>query len=409
MTDAKRGIRKWAADIRLSVLEEMGAMMSGHFVPYHKLCFLAAIVTTVVLSFIFSQMGVIEAPVKVIDLDRSQRSAAFIEAIDASRDIRVTQIVRAPVAPDALIRSDNAVGVLYIPKGFEEAILTGKGGSSVGFFADQTNAAQNGEVFSAVSEIAAEEGIPLSAGNLQALGAPAAGEASGALTVKVRRLFNPSNSLAPTVCSFLYFFSGIYFAITTLMLTGRLHVSGLWEKSILERGPSAMIGRLIPYCLGYCAAVTVMTAALVFFNALPFKGNYLAYLPSLFMMPLSLGLLAMFLTWNQPTPANGAALMIFIVPPGFIMGGMTMAIHEFPGWAQLLSHAVPLTWQFGMLRDFAFRGKTAAEMAGPYGAYLLYLTALLALVTLRFYWERRKLERIRERSEAREAALESRA
>ena len=102
------------------------------------------------------------------------------------------------------------------------------------------NPAQNGEVFESLNQIAAQEGIPVNAENLQALG-PASAQSSGSsgLTVSIRRLFNPTNSLVPvTIAGFLYFFSGIFFGITTLMLTGRVHVMGQWENAILNRGPS---------------------------------------------------------------------------------------------------------------------------------------------------------------------------
>lgn len=53
-----------------------------------------------------------------------------------------------------------------------------------------------------------------------------------------------------------------------------------------------------------------------------------------------------------------------------------------------------------MYRDFAFRGMTLSQMIGPYGEYILYVTALMMLVTLRFYLERRRLLRIRDRQVA---------
>ena len=46
-----------------------------------------------------------------------------------------------------------------------------------------------------------------------------------------------------------------------------------------------------------------------------------------------------------------------------------------------------------MYRDFGLRGTGLTEMAAPYGAYVLYVGALLALFLLRFYSERRKMLR----------------
>ncbi len=265
---ALSGFAKWRRDIADSIYEEISAMMSGHFIPYHKLCFMAAFLTALIFSILFTQMGVIEAPVAVVDLDHSARSAKFIQAVDSSRDIRIASVFHTPVDPVYLTRHDNVVGVIVIPKGFEKGLLNGTTPYNIGYEADMGNPAQNGEVFESLNQIAAQEGIPVNAENLQALG-PASAQSSGSsgLTVSIRRLFNPTNSLVPvTIAGFLYFFSGIFFGITTLMLTGRVHVMGQWENAILNRGPSAMIARLIPYALGYTAAVTIMTAGLVLFN-----------------------------------------------------------------------------------------------------------------------------------------------
>ena len=68
MPEVRRGRSKWLQDIIDSMFEELEAMTSGHFVPYHKLSVMAAVVTTVVLGLFFTQMSVIEAPVAVIDL-----------------------------------------------------------------------------------------------------------------------------------------------------------------------------------------------------------------------------------------------------------------------------------------------------------------------------------------------------
>ena len=164
------GFAKWRRDIADSIYEEISAMMSGHFIPYHKLCFMAAFLTALIFSILFTQMGVIEAPVAVVDLDHSARSAKFIQAVDSSRDIRIASVFHTPVDPVYLTRHDNVVGVMVIPKGFEKGLLNGTTPYNIGYEADMGNPAQNGEVFESLNQIAAQEGIPVNAENLQALG-----------------------------------------------------------------------------------------------------------------------------------------------------------------------------------------------------------------------------------------------
>lgn len=68
------------------------------------------------------------------------------------------------------------------------------------------------------------------------------------------------------------------------------------------------------------------------------------------------------------------------------MGGMTMAMGELTAGAGLL-RTFPLTWQYSMCTATSvFRGMTLSQMIGPYGEYILYVTALMMLAhSPRFY------------------------
>lgn len=93
----------------------------------------------------------------------------------------------------------------------------------------------------------------------------------------------------------------------------------------------------------------------------------------------------MILTFNATTPASGSAFMIFVVPPGFILGGVTIATALLPEWCQIFSHIFPLTWLFAFYRDIALRGVGLTSVLGTYGAFILYLTALAAIVAIKYF------------------------
>ena len=76
-----------------SFFDEWAAMFSGHFVPYHKLAVLVALITSFFFSITFSHDIVFEAPVAVIDLDASRYSAQFIEKLNASPYISVREVL----------------------------------------------------------------------------------------------------------------------------------------------------------------------------------------------------------------------------------------------------------------------------------------------------------------------------
>lgn len=122
-----------------------------------------------------------------------------------------------------------------------------------------------------------------------------------------------------------------------------------------------------------------------------FEGNYFAYLPTIFMTGLAFGWLALILSWSTQNPGEGASLMTFLVPPGFILGGATMAVGFLPLWAYYISYAFPLVWQYRFYRDFAMRGQTLAQMLPTYGAYLIFLTVIASVVVLLYYRTKRQV------------------
>ena len=368
-----------------SILEELEAMGSGRFVPYHKLSLLVVVVIALLFSLVFRHDVIFEAPVAVIDLDATRYSTQLIEKINSSAYIRVTGVYNTPMPVAALTKHDGNVGVLYLPQGLEKEVLTGHRAMNIGYFSDYSNAAQNADVIENLKEITAHEGAQIGVAKVSALGlgATETQAAMNPLSVVNRNLFNPTGSFTTgTTIGFVYFFSSLFYGLTVLMIPGRLRITGLWQRAVLPRGSAALLARGIPYALFYTTAITVMTAVLVLFGQLRFAGNYWTYVPSIFMTGLGFAWLALIVDWSTENPGAGAGRMTFIVPPGFILGGATMALGYMPQWAYLASHAFPLTWQFAFWRDFGLRGLDLASMLSMYGIYLIYLALLGVIVAL---------------------------
>lgn len=213
------------------------------------------------------------------------------------------------------------------------------------------------------------------------------------MQLKNRHLFNPTNTATnSTSIAFVYFFSSLFYGLATLMVVGRLKVTGAWDQAVFNRGPLALMCRMVPYAFFYTTGITVVSALLVTFGQLRFEGNYFAYLPTIFMTGLAFGWLALILSWSTQNPGEGASLMTFLVPPGFILGGATMAVGFLPLWAYYISYAFPLVWQYRFYRDFAMRGQTLAQMLPTYGAYLIFLTVIASVVVLLYYRTKRQVE-----------------
>lgn len=359
------------------IVAEVQAMRSGKFIPYHKMAAAVALIVTVIFSVIFSHSTVFEGRISVIDLDGSKASVQFIHALDASSYIHVKEVIRYPLERDFILRHDRVLGVLYIPDGFEEA-LKRSDSSGIKYFADYLNEAQNAEVIETINSVAAVFAVPQST-------------SAAGIRTEIRRLYNPAfTATNGTLSAFLLFFSSLYLGLTVLMVPGRLRMTGEWEREVMTHSPLALMARAIPYALFYTTAISVMIALLTNFGQLRFAGNVLLYVPALFLCALSIGWMGFIYAFKATNPGQGAGLMIFLIPPGFILGGATMATGVLSHEAWLFSHCFPLTWLYHFQRDLVGRGLSADQMLPLFGAFLIYLSILGLLLTLRFARERRR-------------------
>lgn len=369
-----------------SIQEELDAMLSGHFIPYYKVAIGLAAIVALIFSIVLSHGSVFEGKIAVIDLDGSNYSTELISKINTSSYIEVSEVIRSPVNPITLVSHDRNLGVLYIPKGLEKSLKKGDQTVRLGYFSDDTNEAQNAKVLQNLNEYIPELGAELSVGKVSSLGFGREGtEATlSPMQLKSRNLFNPaSSSTISTIIYFVYFFSSLTYGLTSLMIIGRLKITGLWN-TVLERGFVALLARTIPYALFYTTGLTLITAVLVLFGQLRFDGNYFVFVPSIFMTGLAFGWLGFLLSWKTNNPGEGASKMIFLVPPGFIMGGSTMAVGIMPIWAYYVSHAFPLVWLFRFFRDIAMRGRSLIDMMSTYGMFIIYLTVIAFVVMIVF-------------------------
>lgn len=384
-------MRGFLKEIRQSMASEWAAMMSGHFVPYQKLAILVALITSFAFSIALSHDVVLEAPVAVVDLDQSRWSAELVEKLNASPNLSVKAVVHSPSDPRAMTRGDRFVGVVYIPKGAEARMLRGDRTLTIGYFADDSNTAQNGEVYSVLNKIAAELGAEQAvsrADGVSSLGKNTneTGAMMSPLRVGFRYLTNPTGQAATaTVVSFLLFFSMMYHGLVSLMLVGRLRVTRSWDAEVLTGSVFGFLARAVPYAFIFTSVVTVALAVMILLGQLRFAGNILLFIPALFLCALGNTWLAYLLSWGTTNPGQGAGRMIFLVPSGFILGGATMATGFMHGWVHDISFGIPLVWLFNFWRDQGLRGIDGQATLPLFGGAILWLIFLGSLNAIRFW------------------------
>ena len=153
------------------------------------------------------------------------------------------------------------------------------------------------------------------------------------------------------------------------MITGRLRVTRQWEPKVLSGTLCALLARAVPYALIFTTVVTAAVAVLVNFGQLRFAGNPGVFMAVLFCGAMANTWIAYLLSWNAATPGEGASRMIFLVPPGFILGGATMATGFVHGWVHDISFGIPLVWIFKVWRDVGLRGLGWSDMWSLIGSF----------------------------------------
>ena len=73
-----------------------------------------------------------------------------------------------------------------------------------------------------------------------------------------------------------------------------------------------------------------------------------------------------------------------------------MASGTLPDWVNTVKYCFPLTWEFEIWRDFAYRGIGLSSMIGTYGKFLMYLTVLGGILYFLHYRAAQKNALIRQ-------------
>lgn len=376
-----------------SLKDELRYFFSGEGMPYGKVSLIVVIVVTSIFMACFSNNYIEEGNIVVVDIDNSKYSHEFIDELNASPYIHVDKVLNMPVNPQTLFYQTRHLAVVYLPKGFEKNRYN-MSVNNIGVLYDNTNLSQSSNIKEALNAIVATENAKIASGQIQALGLSSE-QASGVMnniSLNKRDLFNPVSSYVDSVViGFMFFFSSVFFTLAVIGIIPRLRLENKWEIEVLMGSPFATMLRLVPYVLCFVGANVVGLVMLRLIGDLKFQGSFLLFLPAVFILATSLGILAMFVGWTALNPGMAGSRMIFIVPAGFILSGMTIPVDYFPKWVQMGSHFFPLVWLYKFTKDIIMRGTSFWDCASEYGGFLIYLGIFAVVFSLRFFRQRQKM------------------
>lgn len=334
--------------------------------------FIIPILQTVVFGYAIDT-EVEDVPTVVFDLDGRTRAQEFVEALENTGTLRVTERVHDQAAFERALRSATARVGVRIPPEFSEDLLEGES-AAVQVLIDGSD-----------SNLATQS---LQAARMLALAQ--SGELLGRelpIDLRARLLYNPdlesANFFVPGLVAIILQLVTLF--LTAFTLAREREVGTLEQLFVTPVGRGGLIfGKLAPYALlGACEAVLVF-ATMVFVFDVPIRGDLalLFALTSLFLVcGLSLGLFVSTLAKSQ---LQAMQIAFVIMLPSVLLSGFMFPRAQMPAPIWAVSNILPVTWFVEILRGVVLRGAGAADLVPAITGLAACAAALLTISVLRF-------------------------
>ncbi|MDR2016992.1 MAG: ABC transporter permease [Burkholderiales bacterium] len=317
----------------------------------------------------------------VVDADRSEFSRSFIVAMHNTDYFDFIRELNNETEGEAALARGDAQFVVNIPSDFSRRLVRGERPALL-VIADATDPAAASNAIGAVTQLVGSVAWKDLGGSLARLnGSPPPFE------VLVHRRYNPEGITQYNIVPGLM---GIILTMTMVMMTG-LAMTRERERGTMEnllatpvRPLEMMTGKIVPYIfIGLLQASIILLAAIVLFGV-PFVGGIvelygilLAYIAA----TLTVGITISSLARNQ---LQGVQMTFFFFLPNILISGFVFPFYGMPYWAQVIAHALPMTYFNRLVRGIMLKGNSWPDL-WPDLWPLMAFTVILMGIALKFY------------------------
>ncbi|GAA4875794.1 hypothetical protein GCM10023310_64330 [Paenibacillus vulneris] len=372
-----------------SQLDEWRIALTGKFVPA---ILIAPLIVAALFGYMFQNSQINEAPIAVVDEDNSIYSRQFTEKVNASQYMQVTDVFHQAMQPDTLLANEKYMAVIYLPRGMEQLRYQGKQ-VNIGVLIDNSMPSAVGNLRNGIQELITIENTTLSVGKLKVMGLSdeAAAGIVAPLSMQQRLLYNPtSDFIGFMVIGFVNVVALGITAIAAASIVPRLRVEGKLLQELDH--PIGLWLRVVPYAVISCISLLLAIGLLKQLGGLRFAGSAIEFIVPLLLYTLTVSWMGMLVGWSAADPSKVALRTYAIVYPSFMLSGVQVAPIVFPYPIQVISHMLPLTWLFKLLRGMGYRGGSIAYFSAELGVFLLMIGVLSLGIGLMMLWENRKLK-----------------
>jgi ABC-2 type transport system permease protein len=318
-------------------------------------------------------------PIAVVDRDGTQSSRDLARRVDATSDVRVTEVLPDVATAEREVYARRISGILVIPQYFERELLHGRP-SPVALYADASYFLIYQRVAGAVAAVARTMGVEIETARLIGVGVdPAvATAASDPLRLTAVPVFNPEGGYATYVLPAALVLILQQTLLMGVALLGTLPGADTSDFTMERKrlAPLTIIaGKLLAYLALEAIILPVYLIVLPYLYGIPRLGGILPML--IFAVPfvLSVAGLGFVVAGMLRKPVRVALFLAALGLPLFMVAGFAWPSEAIPPVIRILSYLVPST---SAIDGFV----KLSQLGAPLSAVNSELLALFALAIL---------------------------
>jgi ABC-2 type transport system permease protein len=344
--------------------------------------FVLPIVQLLLLGYA-SSSDVRNIPLAMLDNDHSAESRQLLDSYLASGQFQLSYVVHNETELTRLIDAGEVKAGLIIPRGYGRDIAA-RHQVSVAFFIDGSDPSVANTALSSARLIGQAHGNALMLETIERRGASSM---QAPIDIRTRVWYNPDML---SVYFMIPALIGLILQLQATMLTAgaivRERERGTIEQLIVTpiRPIELMLGKTLPYMLvAFFLIIEVLTVGSFWFKV-PIRGSipFLLFASLLFLLVvLGMGLM---ISTVASTQQESMLLTIATILPSVFLSGFIYPISGLPGWLQVVSYLVPLSYFIDIVRSTMLKGVGFDVLASKVLILGAFAAVLLVVASLRF-------------------------
>jgi len=315
---------------------------------FYAIMIVAPLVISLLLASIYAPKVVQDIPISILDADNSAVSRQVIRSLSATRSLNIVSYSQSVEEIRSAMQSGDIQGAVYIPRGTEKRLKSGKSARIV-VYQNTANIILGNLILKATASTIKTLSTGVIMKKLMAGGLPKEAAFNRALPIRLETysLYNPGynyqNYLVPGL---LFFILQLTIMLSAVLLIGQEFSQKTYPKLYRIAGGNIgaiMVGKAMPHVsIHFAIALGIIGILFPAFH-IPIQGSLLTLLGWLLYFILTSFFLGWLISVIFPEPLLATEIAIFYNTPAFIFSGYTFPLWAMPAPHRLYAQLMPFT------------------------------------------------------------------